>query len=462
LTHRRFLQPCLVAAIVALSFGVSASRERFFDFRVFYCAGQAERLGADPYREHPLYECEQNVGAPERSPVQSGVTAPAPFPGFVLALFAALARLPFSVALFVWEGAAVAAVGCAVMLVARTTRTTILANAIALGFPAAVVGLPLGQVTPFILLALAGCGVLLASGKPRWAALAALGAMLDPHVGLALVLGLFIGVRAARSVLVAGTFGLAALGLAVSGPLREWEYLRSVIPAHALAGVADAGQFSVTHFAFIAGARPALAVTLGSLWYAGALVVGITLALCLRARLGSAVMAYVPPAFAVFGGTHTHAQQIALAIPAFMLLYAFTSGRRRAAWVVVTFFAAIPWLSIAPSPWIYLGPPVLAVIFARELECGRHALRVGAAAGVTLGIILLAFSRSHLPRALVMHTVAGNPLADDSWQAFMQALFVPPESWYLVAKAPTVIAFLILFAVLAGAALRKPLSALEC
>jgi hypothetical protein len=205
-----------------------------------------------------------------------------------------------------------------------------------------------------------------------------------------------------------------------------------------------------------------LAVTLGSLWYVGALAAGIILALRLRARLGIAVMAYVPPAFAVFGGTHTHAQQIALAIPAFMLLYSLTSGRRRDAWVVVTLFAAIPWLSIVAFPLIYLGPPVLAFIFARELQSGRHALRVGAIAGITVGVVLLAFFQSHLPRAFAMHTIGGNPLADDSWQAFMQALFVPAESWYLVAKAPTVIAFLILFAVLAVAARRKPVPAFEC
>lgn len=456
------MKTAFLAAIIAVSFGISCSRERFFDFRAFYCAGQVERSGADPYLQHPLEECEQSVGAPKSSPVARGVSVPAPFPGFVLALFAGLAALTFPAALFVWVAAAAIALACSALLVARTTRTPLAANAIVLGFPAVVVALPLGQVTPFILLAVAGTAAFLQAGQPRRAALAALGALLDPHVGLALGLAVFVAVPRTRSVLCGGAAAFALLGAAASGPFREWEYLRSVVPAHALANVADAAQFSTTNFAFVAGARPEVALTLGSLWYVGALAAGIVIALRLRARQGVAAVAYVPVAFAVFGGMHTHLQQLALAVPAFMLLIATATGRRREVYATGTFFAAMPWLALALSPWLYLAPAALAVAFADEMGIARQGRRLCAASCLTLCVISQLYVQWHVARTALLHTIPGNPLADVSWQMYTLARNVPPEPWYLVAKAPTEAAFLILFGVLANLALRRPGLVVEC
>jgi hypothetical protein len=460
--RQRFLRLAVVASVIALCFAISCSRERFFDFRAFYCAGQVERSGADPYRVHPLYECEQSVGAPAPSPFARGVTVPAPFPGFVLMIFAALASLPFPVALLIWEGLAIISVGFAAVLVARTTNTGLVANAIVLGFPAAAVGLPLGQVTPFALLAVTGCAALLQYNRPRWGALAALGAFFDPHVGLGLVLGIFAGVPRARSVLFAGGAALSLLSIATSGALREWEYLHFVIPAHARANVADAGQFSTTHFAFIAGARPALALSLGSLWYVGALVVGIIVASRLRERLGIAAIAYIPTAFAVFGGMHTHLAQLALAVPAFMLLTSSVTGRRREWCGAGTFFAAIPWLSLALGPLLCVAPPALAIVFAEEMNGARHRIHLFAASCVTICAVLLAYSQQHVARTVLLHDIPGNPLAEASWQMYTLARNVPPEPWYLVAKAPTVIAFMLLFVVLVKAALLPPVLVEKC
>lgn len=445
-----------LTVITALSVAFSAPRlsGQFLDLRAFYCAGQAERSGADPYREHPLNECEQKVNVPGFPPKADRATVPVPFPGFVLALFAALALLPFPLALYVWEAAACAAVGFAIVLAARTTRTSVTANAIVIGFPAVILALQLGQVTPFVLLAVVGAASFLQSGRPRLAAVTSLGALLDPHVGLALVLGLFIGVPRARLTLIAGTAALVTLGVFASGPAREWEFLHAVLPAHAFANVTDAAQFSTTYFAYATGVPPARAVQLGSLWYLGALVAGVFAGLRLRSKLGIVTLAYVPAAIAVFGGTHTHLQQLAIAIPAFMLLSSAATGRQRDLWSVVTFVAAIPWLFIAPFSWLYAAPPALALVFAREMRIGRQGIRLAAGSLVALVVMMIAILRTHVQHKPLEVTIPGNPLAEVSWQMFTVARNVPTEAWSFVAKAPTVIAFLLLFGAFARIALR--------
>jgi hypothetical protein len=454
-----WLQAILLACIVAASTAAfaPASPGRFIDFRAFYCAGQAQLSGADPYREHPLHECEQTVSAPGVPPMPFRATFPAPFPGFVLALFAALAVLPFSWALYVWEGAACLALGLAIVLVARTTRTSLTANAIVLGFPAAVVALQLGQVTPFVLLAMAGAASLLQSGRPRLAALAALGALLDPHVGLALGLGLFVCVPRARLVAFVGTAGLVALGALTAGPLREWGYLRAVIPAHALANLTDSMQFSATNFAFEAGVAPAIALALGGLWYLGALAAGVLVARRLRARLGLGAVAYIPTAFVVFGGSHTHLQQLALAVPAFMLLTCAAFGKQRDLFGVVTFVAAIPWLLLAPVPALIAVPSGLAVVFTREMNIGRQGIRLAVASFAMLIVMLFSVLGSHAAGKPFSVTVPGNPLAEVSWQAFTVARNVPLEAWHVVARIPTVIAFVFLLFALVRATARRPI-----
>jgi hypothetical protein len=452
-----FVKAAFIASIIALSTAMFApySPGRFLDLRAFYCAGQAQLSGADPYREHPLHECERRVSAPGLPAVDYGATLPVPFPGYVLLLFEALALMPFGWVLLVWQGAACVALGLAIVLVARVTRTSLTANAIVLGFPAVILALQLGQVTPFVLLAVAGCATLLQSERPRLAATAALGALLDPHVGLALVLGLFVCVPRARKVLIAGTVLLVALGAAVSGPAREWEYLHLVVPAHALANLTEARQFSMSNFAFEAGVPATLALTLGSVSYLVAIAGGIIITLCLTTRLRSAAVAYIPVAFAVFGGTHTHLQQLAIAVPAFMLLSSASPPGRRDFYTVVTFVAATPWLFIAPVPGLFAIPPVLAILFAREMSSGRQGMRLAVGSLLVLTGIMLSILRWQTVHKTLPLEIPGNPLAEVSLQMFTIARYVPTDSWYFVARAPTVIAFVLLFAAFIHAAGRE-------
>jgi hypothetical protein len=447
----------LAAAIVALvllgiAFSAPYFPERFSDFRAFYCAGSAVRAHADPYREHPLDECERGVRAPGLSTLRSGVAVPAPFPGYALALFALFAGLPFPVASALWIMLTGGALAAAIVLLARVTATPLAAGAIALGFPAATVALPLGQVTPLVLLAIVAAAAALQAGRARLAAVAALGALLEPHVGLALVLGIAAGVPRARITLVVGCALLAVLGAAVSGPPHEWEYLRAVLPAHALANLADSSQFSTANLAYAVGFHAPAALGLGTLWYAAALGGGTWVALRLRARLGGVALALIPPAFVVFGGTHTHLAQLALAVPAFLLVCSAARGAFREAAVAVTIVAAIPWLFIAPFPLLFPAVAVLTAAFARIMDARRYALALAAGSFAASSAIFLAIVHSHVERGPIDAHVVGNPLAQVAWQIFVAARNTPPESWFAVAKAPTVIAFCALLSALVIAA----------
>jgi hypothetical protein len=279
--------------------------------------------------------------------------------------------------------------------------------------------------------------------------------LLDPQVGLALVLGVFVGVRTARGVLIAGIAMLSILGIRTSGLDREYEYLFAVVPAHALANVADSSQFSATNFAFGVGVEPSLAVMLGSMLYLGALGVGVVVALRLRSQQGIAAIAYVPVAFTVFGGLHTHLQQLALAVPAFMLLCSASTGWQRLLCGAAAYFAAIPWLLLMLYPWLYLAPAALAVLFANEMGFARQRVLLAVASNLPIIAAAIADFWRHPTNVVVLPDMPGNPLAEVSWQIYMLAKFVPPEPWYFVAKAPTVIAFLVLFAMLANAAFRR-------
>jgi hypothetical protein len=435
--------PLLVTLFVGLSLAgfLSAFPQRFSDFRAFYCSGRVVLAGQDPYREEPLHACEHSLPSRFLSKLPADVTIPAPYPGYVLALFSTVARLPFDAAVIAWTLASCLALAAAVVMTARSTATPLPAAAIVLGFPAAIVPLPLGQPTIFVLCAVAACAVLLGGNRPRLAALAAVATALDPHVGLAVCAGVFVAVAEARVVLVAAGVAVLAASAITYGPAREWEYLHDVLPLHALVNVPEYSQFSIANLAFTAGLAPHLAVLLGNAWYALSVLIGVIASLRLRARLGIAAVAFVPVAFAVFGGAHTHLQQLALAIPAFLLVTSAATGYRRSILVGATFAAAMPWLVAAPFPYLYLATAVLGVAFAQCIGRAKFGLVLGAASFLVLLVLFVAVANSHAPGIPVAAVQSGNPLAEVAWGSFVQATSLPAQGWYLAAKIPTLLGF---------------------
>ena len=452
-SHRALVR-ALVALVTLLSLAGYFARYRtgFCDFRAFYCAGRVSSAGVDPYREHPLHECERELPQRWAPTLPAAVTLPAPYPPATLALFGLVARAPFAAALALFLGVSLAALALTIVLVARTTATPLGAAVIAIGFPAVVVALPLGQPTPLIFLAIAASGAFVEARRPRTAGLAALLTLLDPHVGLAACCGVFAGVPAARRTLLAGVAGVAAANVAAGGPALTWEYAREVLPAHALANLADFGQFSVANLAFSLGVAPAPALAFAGLWSLAALAGGVVVGLRTRAHLGPAAVVFVPVAFTVVGGLHTHLQQLAFAIPAFLLATRAARGRRRAMLVALTFAASMPWLLVAGFPDVYPAVALLGVAFARELRVAAvgRVLAGGSLAVFALLVACLLSTRTPLPVTLT--PVSGNPLAEVGWGAFVRAAFLPSPAWVFAAKLPTLGAFAALLTLLTAAA----------
>jgi hypothetical protein len=441
----------LVTLFVLLSLAGYFTRYRagFCDFRAFYCAGRVGSAGADPYREHPLHECERALPQRWAPTLPASVTLPAPYPPATLALFGLVARAPFAPALALYLAASLGALVLAIVLVARATATPPGAVAIAIGFPAAVVALPLGQFTPLIFLAIAASGAFVEARRPRVAGLAALVTLVDPHVGIAACCGLFAGVPEARRTIGFSAALVLAANVAVGGPALAWEYARDVLPAHALANVPDFGQFSIANLAFSLGVAPAPAVAFAALWSVVALAGGVAAGVRARVPLGSSAVVFVPVAFTVVGGVHTHLQQLAFAIPAFLLALRAAQGRRRSTLAALTFAASMPWLLVAGFPAVYAAVALLGVAFARELGMsGVGRILAGGTLSV-LALLLACVMSAGAPASAPLQPVVGNPLAEVGWGAFVRAAFAPPPAWVLVAKLPTLVAFAALLTIVA-------------
>jgi hypothetical protein len=237
--------------------------------------------------------------------------------------------------------------------------------------------------------------------------------------------------------LLLGTFALAVLSVVVLGPARNIEYLRDVLPAHALANLTDRAQFSTANILASLGVPAHAALLVGNLWYVAMLVLGITIAIRLRPRYGDATIALVPPAFAVFGGLHIHVQQLAIAIPALLLVSFNLKGRTRDIFVAATFVAAVPWLLTAPFPMLFPLLAILAVVFARLMHAPRIALPLGVASFLAASCMFVAVARTRHPHLAISPAPAGNPLAEVSWSMFVHAMDAQADPWLWFLKTPT-------------------------
>jgi len=434
--------------------------QRFGDFRAFYCSGQAVLAHADPYREHPLRECEHIVQAPGVSPLRDDAAIPAPFPGYVLALFAALALLPFGIAAAVWLAGSIGAVALACVFFARCVRAPVATLAILIGFPAVSAALQLGQLTPFVTLAISAAALLLAQGKPRAAAIAALGIAVEPHVAVAVFIALFIAVRQSRWPLIAGGAMLTVVSLITLGWSGNVEYLRDVLPGHALANLADVQQFSAAHIAALFGLAPVVARTIGSWWYLAAATGGVTIALRLKRRHGPQAIVLVPIAFEVFGGIYVHISQLAFAIPAFLLVMP-RRGPARAVTLTAVFVTAMPWNMIVNYPMLVPAIAALAIAVCVSMDVEGLASTLAIAAALLFLTFFYTGVLGLAPAAVdhIAYHPTGNPLADDSWQHWQQWLAgqrTPAAlAWSIAVKVPTLVAFTALLSSLTAAGLRR-------
>jgi hypothetical protein len=393
------------------------------DFHAFYCAARVVAHGGNPYHTEPLRTCEVAFGPKLFFEKNPGVTIPAPLPGYAIAALVPLAVLPFGVAAGLWGALLFLACAACVATLGSFARTGWQVALAALSLTLCAISLPFGEVVP---VALAGiCGAAYFAWQARWraAALCAAGTMIEPHLGLPLCIALAFWVPATRLTLAVAAVAVAALSLVVLGFATNVEYFTSVLPAHALSEVARDTQFSLTAVLAALGTPQLLAVRAGMLWYVLMIGVGVTVAgMLAKKTTNNALLACVPPAFAVFGGTFIHITQIAAALPAAILLPEYTGSKSRALAVTALLLLAVPWLW-AVAPTLILAPfvPVAYLAWQYWGENGRTILLAAIAAALLLwGLNTLAAGAPHGLHVLRGSAAIDPRLAEAGWSAFTQ------------------------------------------
>lgn len=417
----------LLAPLLLLAFALTIGSHSTYlmgDFRAFYCAGRAVAQGADPYREEPLHTCEVHAGPPAEPVSMQGVAVPAPLPPHALLAFVPLSRLPFTDAAVLYALLLIAAMAASVALVARLAGVSSVELNLIFAAVSASVTYFVGQPVPFALLGLAGAATLVR--RERWwaASWCAAAATIEPHVALPAILGMAVLLPRTRLPLLTACAALGAAGVLGLGVGETLSYVRDVLPAHALANAYE-WQYSLTSVLTSFGVAAPVAIRCGELMFAAMVALGVAAAQRLRRVHGDAAIAVLlPPAFAVFGGVHVHVQQLAVAFPAIVYVYARYPSVRALA-VTGLCAAMIPWNVMSAAPIAGLSPLLVGALAAMRL--GRRAglwMALGAAA-IGFSVLLLAVLGFGPSEA---HFVAGRypagALAETSWGDFSRSALI--------------------------------------
>ncbi|HYW54372.1 MAG TPA: glycosyltransferase 87 family protein [Dongiaceae bacterium] len=432
------LAPAILALLVALN---PLNRPTYVmgDFRAFYCAGAAIAQHANPYLEEPLRGCEAQAGPPAEPAFLRPVALPAPLPPYALALFVPFGLLPFPLAAVLYGLLMIAAMTAATALFARVTSVSSVVLNIVFAAITATVTYYVGQPVPLVFLALAGAA-LFARGGRWWAAGAcAVAASIEPHVALPALVAMLVALPRTRLPIVIAGALFGAVGILAVGLPTTVAYVRDVVPAHALANAFE-WQFSLTSVLTSLGVAAPLAIRCGELMFAAMVALGVAVAVRLRALTGdAAVIVLIPPAFGVFGGVHVHFQQLAVAFPAILYVYA-RYPRVRALAAGGLGLAMIPWNVMSSTVLAGLSP-LLAGAFGL-LTVGRRGGLALSAAAALIGFSLLALALAGLgppPAHFVAHAYPPGALAEASWGDFSRSTLMRPSLMMQWLRVPTLV-----------------------
>jgi hypothetical protein len=429
------------------------------DFGAFYCAGAVLAAGGDPYRAEPLGACERRPKAALFRPGLPGLVTPAPLPPYALAPFVLLSRLPFAAASGVWWAVVLGAVAVTVAAMRRLTRLPLALLIAAVALTDGYVSLCLGQVAPLAVAAISLAAALVSGGRERAAAAVLSVAMIEPHVGLPACLALFSWRPRTRPVFAVAGLCAVALSLALAGSPTTIEYLREVLPAHALSEVANPKQFSLTYLLVRLGAGPAEALRAGEIWYVVLVAAGVLAGgLAAKRGRGAAAIVVIPPALALLGGPFVHIAQIAAALPAALLLYSQARGATRIYLGIALGLLALPFVQFADlgTSFIVLAA-LVALVLALTCAPGRPLVAAIAVAGVVSFwslLISLVVPAPH-PSASMLAQYDPHALAEQGWSLYVRTVGSANERAFDVAKFPTIVGLLGVALACASAALRS-------
>ncbi|HEY0798576.1 MAG TPA: glycosyltransferase family 87 protein, partial [Candidatus Baltobacteraceae bacterium] len=412
------------------------NRALLTDFRAFYCAGAVRDVGANPYLVEPLRRCEdQSFGIGQ--PPAPGIVVPAPLPGYDLALFEVVAKLPFPVAALVWELLSTGALIATIILLTKLTELEPIVIAATLLLSVGVASLFFGQLVPLSIALLCAAMLCVTRDRPRLAALFAVLSLAEPHLGAGAVLALFLFVPRARVVVLLAGSALLVLSMATNGIAGEMEYFKEVVPAHVLSEVNNDDQFSLTYLAKRFGQTDGVAVALGECSYIAMLALGLLCAGRIAKRMNEpALLVAVPTAFLLLGGPFVHIHQIAAALPAALLLFARCPERRRI-FGIAAFLLAIPWIHIFLLLQFGLALAIVSLLLSAQLL----RLPLAGQAGVAFASLAIVIAGNILfvppPPLLAALSISASVPAEAVWRLYIDARHTSNGALFLALKMPT-------------------------
>ncbi len=420
-----FALAAVPATLCALHTVAPAKTERFLvghseAFLAFYCAGSIAANGENPYRIQPMMDCEHQVAT---GIIPAGVVEPAPLPGYALGFFSLFRSLPYATAALVWAGILLMSLVVATWALARTTGIRAYLIALALAPSAAFVSIGYGEIPPLCIGALSLSGYLLARKRDTGAALAASVVMLEPHVGLASCLALFLFVPRTRLALAFTGLVFAVASVAATGWAANVEFLQTVLPAHARSEIVAVDQYSLTWALNALGFPPGEALRAGSISYAVMLAAGLFFARRWAASLRSPELLVVIPAAAVLiGGVFIHDIQMAIGLPAALIVAARCSVERRSLAFLAVALIAIPWSVLGYERSVALLSIAVFAAIALEGYFGEAAWKRVAATFAGVVAVLLIAGASPVPGPPQQPPAVRSPdaQASENWQEYIE------------------------------------------
>jgi hypothetical protein len=448
------------AAVTAYEiYGFATVHSLAADFRAFWCGGSAVLHGADPYVTSSLARCEHSPALFGLYAAPPGLVVPAPLPPYGLAMFVPFALLSFPLAGFVWALLTIGALLLCFGLLATVLRIPRRMSAWMLLLPAALLWLPYGEATPFALLG----ALLAASGLQRQRMpLAAIGLALmaiEPHLALgAWICAALVVPRMRLWLALAGVF-LIGVSFAVH-PSALLEYVRDVLPLHALAELPRQTQYSASWIANAFGVVSDTALRIGEVTYVLALVAGIWSGYAFSRRWKEpAALVFAPLAAAVIGGTFVHASQVVLAAPFAALLATRESGTLRHVSLIACALLCVPWLQGGQQQGVVVLATIVVYGIALAVSTFGFALRAAACAAVLALVLAHRFDApiSHAPAFPVQ--TASAQFASASWGQYIWREQSEVSVALLAAKMPSWLALLLVIGCAAAAlADKEPVS----
>lgn len=350
----------LAIAAAAILLLVVVRQSTNFDFRAFYCAGSAVRLGGNPYHTEPLHACETQRADRRLPELSRKVAVPVPLPGYDIAGFALLSLLPYRFASTLWAGVLVLCVITTTLAARRICELPFAVVAVAFGMSLAVASISLGELVPICAAAL--CLAAMYARKGQWHAAGAFAAatLVEPHVGLPVCLSMLLWARRASFATVLGIVLLVAASLLAVGPAANIEYITSVLPLHAVSEIASDAQLSLSVVLHWLHVPDALALKFGAFSYCVMIMLAMYAARTLAEEYSDdSFIVTVPAAFCVIGGVFIHISEAALAVPLALLLIKHARSAAGPAILALALLSVPWWLLVTPV----VPAPQLALIF---------------------------------------------------------------------------------------------------